>query len=127
MTKAVLRAKQGRKKKIVKPSKAKMKIKQGDEVIVLTGRDKGSKGSILKVLPEERKVIVQGINVVTKHQKPSQANPQGGIQKIEKPIHASNVALVDPKEDKPTRVGYKFLKDGRKVRVAKRSGETVDK
>lgn len=108
-------------------SKAKLKVKQGDEVIVLTGRDKGAKGSILKVFPEERKVLVQGINVVTKHQKPTQLNPQGGIQKIEKPIHVSNVALVDPKEGKATRVGYKALKDGRKVRVAKRSGETVDK
>ena len=105
----------------------KLKLKKGDEVIVLTGKDKGAKGEILKVLKAENKVLVQGVNVVTKHQKPTQINPQGGIQKIEKPVHVSNVALVDPKEGKATRVGYKTLKDGRKVRVAKRSGETVDK
>ena len=104
---------------------AKMKIKKGDQVVVLTGKDKGAKGEVIKALPEERRVVVQGINVVKKHKKPSQLGP-GGIENIEKSIHVSNVALVDPKEDKPTRVGYKTLKDGKKVRVAKRSGETVE-
>ncbi len=107
-------------------SKAKMKIKKGDRVIVLTGKDKGAKGEVLKAIPEERRVIIQGVNVVKKHRKPTQMSPQGGIENIEKSIHVSNVALLDPKEDKPTRVGYKALKDGKKVRVAKRSGETVE-
>lgn len=107
-------------------AKAKLKIKKGDEVVILTGKDKGSKGEVLKVLPEERRVIVQGVNVVKKHRKPTQLNPQGGIENIEKSIDVSNVALVDPKEGKATRVGFKVLKDGKKVRVAKRSGETVE-
>jgi large subunit ribosomal protein L24 len=107
-------------------AKAKLKIKKGDEVVILTGKDKGSKGEVLKVLPEERRVIVQGVNVVKKHRKPTQLNPQGGIETIEKSIDVSNVALVDPKEGKATRVGFKVLKDGKKVRVAKRSGETVE-
>lgn len=107
-------------------SNAKMKIKKGDQVVVLTGKDKGAKGEVLKVMPEERRVIVQGVNVVKKHRKPTQINPQGGIENIEKSLDVSNVALVDPKEDKPTRVGYKLLKDGKKVRVAKRSGETIE-
>ena len=102
----------------------KLKIKKGDEVVVLTGRNKGDKGEVLKVLPEERRVIVQGINLVTKHQKPTQVSP-GGIQKKELPIHVSNVALVDPKSGDPTRVGYNVWKDGKKVRVAKKSGETI--
>lgn len=105
---------------------AKMKIKKGDQVVVLTGKDKGAKGEVLKALPQESRVIVQGVNVVKKHRKPTQMNPQGGIDEIEKSVHVSNVALVDPKEDKATRVGYKTLKDGKKVRVAKRSGETVE-
>ena len=107
-------------------AKAKLKIKKGDEVVILTGKDKGSKGEVLKVLPEERREIVQGVNVVKKHRKPTQLNPQGGIETIEKSIDVSNVALVDPKEGKATRVGFKVLKDGKKVRVAKRSGETVE-
>lgn len=107
-------------------SAAKMKIKKGDTVVVITGKDKGVKGEVLKVLPQESRVIVQGVNVAKKHRKPSQLNPQGGIENIELPVHVSNVALADPKDDKPTRVGYKVLKDGKKVRVAKRSGETVE-
>ncbi|MBI1256722.1 MAG: 50S ribosomal protein L24 [Chloroflexi bacterium] len=103
-----------------------MKIKKGDEVIVLTGKDKGVKGEVLRTLPEERRIVVQGVNVVKKHRKPTQLNPQGGIETMELPVHVSNVALVDPKEGKATRVGYKTLKDGKKVRVAKRSGETVE-
>lgn len=106
-------------------SKVKMKIKKGDNVIVTTGRDKGVKGEVLGVITETRRVLVQGVNVVKKHQKPSQASA-GGIVEIEKSIHVSNVALVDPKTDKATRVGYKILKDGKKVRVTKRSSETVE-
>lgn len=105
-------------------SRAKLKIKKGDEVVVLTGRDKGAKGEVLKVFPAESRVLVQGVNVVTKHAKPSQLSA-GGLQKVEKSIHISNVALADPKSGKPTRVGYKVLKDGNKVRVAKASGETI--
>lgn len=107
-------------------SKVKMKIKKGDQVVVLTGKDKGVKGEVLKVLTAESRVIVQGVNVAKKHRKPTQLNPKGGIEKVELPVHVSNVALADPKDGKPTRVGYKTLKDGKKVRVAKRSGETVE-
>lgn len=103
----------------------KMKIKKGDEVVVITGRDKGKKGSILKVLPQENRVIVQGVNVA-KHHRRASATDAGGIVAKEASIHASNVALVDAKSGKPTRAGYKILADGRKVRVAKRSGETID-
>ncbi len=102
----------------------KFKLKKDDDVVVLTGKDKGKKGKILEVLTAERRVIVEGVNVVTKHQKPSQLSA-GGIQKKSLPIHISNVALADPKSGAPTRVGYKILKDGKKVRVAKKSGETL--
>ena len=105
-------------------AKAKLKIKKGDQVVVLTGRDKGTKGEVLGVLTSERRVIVQGVNMVTKHNKPSQFSA-GGIDKKEMPIHVSNVALVDPKTGAASRVGYKVLKDGKKVRVAKKSGETI--
>ncbi len=105
--------------------KQKMKIKKGDTVVVIAGKDKGAKGEVTKVLPEDRRVVVQGVNVVKKHQKPTQLNPQGGIQNIEKSIHVSNIALADPKEGTATRVGYKTLKDGSKVRFAKKSGETI--
>ena len=105
---------------------AKMKIKKGDQVVVLAGKDKGAKGEVLQAMPSESRVLVSGVNVVKKHRKPTQENPQGGIDSVERPIHVSNVALLDPKEDKATRVGYKVLKDGKKVRVAKRSGETVE-
>lgn len=104
---------------------AKLKIKKGDQVVVLTGRDKGAKGEVLKVLTSDRRVVVQGINMVTKHQKPTQVSP-GGINKKEQSIHVSNIALADPKTGEATRVGYKVLKDGKKVRVAKKSGETVE-
>ena len=102
----------------------KLKIKKGDQVVVLTGKDKGQKGEVTQVLTEERRVFVQGVNMVTKHVKPSQFNA-GGIEKVEKSLHISNVALVDPKTDKPTRVGYTVEKDGTKVRVARRSGEKI--
>lgn len=107
-------------------TQAKMKIKKGDQVIVLTGKNKGAKGEVLSVSREDNRVVVSGVNQVTKHVKPSAASPQGGIQKVERPLHVSNVALVDPKSGEATRVGYKVLKDGKKVRVAKKSGETVE-
>ncbi len=103
----------------------KMKIKKGDTVQVITGASKGTKGEVLKVLTSESRVLVQGVNMRTHHNKPTQTSP-GGIEKKEAPIHVSNVALVDPKEDKPTRVGFKKLDNGKKVRVARRSGETID-
>ncbi|MGD9638215.1 MAG: 50S ribosomal protein L24 [Alphaproteobacteria bacterium] len=104
----------------------KMKVKKGDEVLVLCGKDKGRKGEVLRSLPSERKVLVKGVNVVKRHTKPTQTSP-GGIITKELPIHVSNVSLIDPKDGKPTRVGYKTLDDGRKVRFAKRSGEVLDK
>ncbi len=107
-------------------AKVKTKIKKGDTVVILTGRNKGSKGEVLQVMPEERRVVVQGVNIATKHVKPSQENPQGGLVKSERAIHVSNVALADPKTGAASRVGYKILKDGKKVRVARKSGETVE-
>ncbi len=103
----------------------KMRLKKGDTVVVLTGREKGKTGEILRVMRDANRVLVQGVNNVKKHQRPTQTAP-GGINEFEAALHASNVALLDPKESKPTRVGYKRLDDGRKVRVAKRSGETLD-
>lgn len=105
-------------------SRNKLKIKKGDQVVVITGKDKGKTGEVTTVVTEERRVVVQGINMVTKHVKPSQFSA-GGIQKVEKSIHVSNVALVDPKTQKPTRVGYQIAKDGAKTRVAKKSGEKL--
>jgi large subunit ribosomal protein L24 len=102
----------------------KFKIKKGDEVIVTSGRDKGKKGEVVKVIKEDNRLIVQGVNMVKKHQKPSQTDA-GGIIEKEATIHVSNVALLDPKEGKATRVGYKTLENGEKVRVAKRSGEVI--
>jgi large subunit ribosomal protein L24 len=102
----------------------KLKVKKGDKVVVITGRDKGKSGEIVKVLREENRVVVQGVNVAQRHQKQSMSQ-EGGIVRKELPIHVSNVALIDPKTDKPTRVGYKM--DGeRKIRVARRSGEALD-
>jgi large subunit ribosomal protein L24 len=104
-----------------------MKIRKGDNVIVLSGRDKGKKGSVLKVLLSEERVVVQGVNMVKRHTRQS-ASQTGGIVEKEAPIHASNVAHVDPADGKATRVGYKFLEDGqRKVRFARRSGEVIDR
>lgn len=103
---------------------AKLKIKKDDQVIILAGKDKGKKGKVLKVLPQEAKVKVEGVNVVKRHTRPSQLSA-GGIIEKEAFLHVSNVALIDPKEDVATRVGYKTLKDGKKVRVAKKSGEVI--
>ncbi len=102
----------------------KLKIKTKDKVIVLTGKDKGKTGEITSVSPKDNRVTVSGVNMVARHTKPSQANPQGGIVRREAPLHASNVALIDPKSNKATRVGYKVVK-GEKTRVARRSGEEV--
>ncbi|MFQ5958400.1 MAG: 50S ribosomal protein L24 [Alphaproteobacteria bacterium] len=102
-----------------------MRIKKGDEVTVVTGKEKGKKGSVLKVLRKEGRVLVQGVNMVKRHTRPS-AQGAGGIIEKEVPLHVSNVAIVDPKSNQPTRVGYRFLDDGRKVRFAKRSGEIID-
>jgi large subunit ribosomal protein L24 len=104
---------------------AKLKIRKGDHVVVITGKDKGKKGEVLKVMPAENRVIVRGVAVVRRHQRQT-ATQEGGIISKEGPIHVSNIALEDPKDGSPTRVGYKFLKDGRKVRFAKRSGEIID-
>lgn len=103
---------------------AKMKIKKGDQVVVLTGKDKGKKGEVLRAIPSESRVVVQGVNVVKKHTKPTQFSA-GGIEDKELSIHVSNVALADPKSGKATRVGFKTGKDGKKMRVAKKSGETL--
>ncbi|OJX12733.1 MAG: 50S ribosomal protein L24 [Caedibacter sp. 37-49] len=102
------------------------KVKKGDRVVVITGKDKGKSGEITQVLRTDGRVVVSGINLQTKHQKPSMGNA-GGLVRKEAPIHVSNVMLSDPKDDKPTRVGMKNLEDGRKVRYAKRSGEIIDK
>lgn len=104
----------------------KMKIKKGDRVVVLTGRSKGVTGDVLKVMPKENRAIVQGVNVVKRHTKPT-AGSSGGIVEKESSIHVSNLAHVDPESGRATRVGYKILSDGRKVRFAKRSGEVLDK
>ncbi len=104
-----------------------MHVKKGDTVIVITGKDKGKKGRVLAAYPKKDRVLVEGINLVKKHSRPSQANPQGGIITQEAPIHVSNVSLIDPKSGKPTRIGYKVLDNGKKVRVAKKSGEVIDK
>ena len=103
----------------------KMRVKRGDQVVVLTGRDKGKTGEGLRVDRERNRVLVQGVNMAKRHQRPTQTSP-GGINEFEASIHVSNVALIDPDTRKPTRVGYKTLDDGRKVRFAKRSGEIID-
>ena len=103
---------------------AKLKIKKGDKVVILTGRDKGKQGEVIKAMPAENKVIVQGINIAKRHTRPTQTSG-GGIIEKEAPIHVSNVAHIDPKDNKPTRIGFKKLEDGTKVRVARRSGEVI--
>ena len=100
------------------------KIKKGDRVVLLTGKDKGQKGSVLKVMPKENRVLVEGVNLVKRHTKATQQDPQGGIKTKEATIHISNVALVD-KNGKPTRVGFKVDGD-KKVRVAKTTGEVIN-
>lgn len=101
------------------------KLKKGDKVQVLAGKNKGLRGEVLRVIPKDDKAVVQGVNMVKRHTKPTNTQPGGIIQK-EAPIQVSNLAYIDPKTDKPTRVGFTFLDDGRKVRVAKGSGEVID-
>jgi large subunit ribosomal protein L24 len=101
------------------------KIKKGDKVVVLSGKDKGKHGEVTQAFPKADKVIVSGVNIATRHRKPSQANPQGGLDKFEAPLHISKVAIEDPKSGKPTRVRFE-IKDGKKVRVAVRSGEVIN-
>jgi large subunit ribosomal protein L24 len=103
----------------------KFKIKKGDEVVVLSGREKGKRGNVLRVLGQQERVIVQGVNMVKRHTRPSAGNP-GGIVEKESGIHISNLSHFGPKNNQPTRVGFRFLEDGRKVRFAKRSGEIID-
>lgn len=101
------------------------KIKKGDKVVVLTGRDKGLTGEVIQVMPKESTALVRGVNLVKKHQKQT-ANQEGGVVSKEAPLRLSNVAVADPKDGKPTRVGFKVLEDGRKVRFVKRSGDLID-
>jgi large subunit ribosomal protein L24 len=104
---------------------AKLKIRKGDKVVVTTGKDKGKQGEVVRVIPSENRAVVMGVNVARRHTRQTPAQ-EGGIISKEMPIHVSNLALRDPKDGKPTRVGYKTLADGKKVRVAKRSGEVID-
>ena len=101
------------------------KIKKGDNVVVLSGKDKGKTGTVAKVMPEDGKVVVEGVNMIARHRKPDQSNPQGGIDRYEAPMHIAKVAVADPKDGKPTRVRIEE-RDGKKVRVATKSGETID-
>ena len=103
----------------------KLHIKKNDTVVVLAGEDKGKTGKVLKVLVEKNRAIVEGVNIVSKSAKPSAKNPQGGIVKMEAPIHISNLSLIDPKSGKATRVAVKKTDDGKKVRIAKKSGEEI--
>jgi len=116
---------QGAKAKDAKAKSAKFKIRKGDRVIVLTGRDKGKTGEVLRVLPKESRVLVQGVNVIKRHQRPTQMSP-GGIVEKESTIHISNVAHIDPKTDRPTRVGIRMGEGDRKLRFARRSNEIID-
>ena len=101
------------------------KIKKGDKVVVTTGRDKGRTGEVVEVRPKEERALVRGVNMVKRHQRQTM-NQEGGIIAKEAPVHLSNLALADPRDGKPTRVGFRILDDGRKVRFAKRSGELID-
>ncbi|MGE0424357.1 MAG: 50S ribosomal protein L24 [Reyranellaceae bacterium] len=105
----------------------KLKIRKGDRVVVITGRDKGKQGEVVQVMPEASRVLVQGVNMMKRHQKARRAGEESAIIAKEAPIHVSNVAHIDPSSGKPTRVGFKFLDDGRKVRVARASGESIDR
>jgi large subunit ribosomal protein L24 len=113
-------------KKVLLSHNNKLHVKKDDTVIVITGKDKGKKGRVLAAYPRENRVLVEGVNIVKRHTRPNPKNPQGGIIEREAPIHVSNVMLVDPKTGKPTRIGYKVLENGKKVRIAKRSGAQID-
>lgn len=103
------------------------KIKKGDKVVVIAGKDKGKKGEVISVDRDTRRLTVRGVNIAKRHQKATQMGQQAGIIQKEAALHFSNVMIEDPKDGKPTRIGYKFLEDGRKVRVARRSGEVIDR
>ena len=105
---------------------ANAKIKKGDTVVVLSGKDKGKSGEVSKVMPKDSKVIVSGVNIAVRHRKPTQANPQGGLERREAALHISKVALADPKDGKPTRVRFEKTEDGKMQRIAVKSGEKVD-
>jgi large subunit ribosomal protein L24 len=102
-------------------------VRKGDTVVVVAGKERGKRGKVLRVIPEKSRVVVERVNMIKKHQRPTQKLRQGGIIEREGAIHMSNVMLVDPRTDKPTRIGVRLLADGRKARVAKRSGEMIDK
>ena len=104
---------------------ASAKIKKGDTVVVLSGKDKGNTGTVSKVMPKEGKIVVDGVNIATRHRKPNQQNPQGGLDRFAAPMPIGKVAIADPKDGKPTRVRFD-QKDGKKVRIAVKSGETID-
>jgi large subunit ribosomal protein L24 len=105
---------------------AAQKIRKGDTVVILSGKDKGRTGEVVKSMPKDGKVVVSGVNVAVRHRKPSQANPQGGLERREAPMHVSKVAIADPKTGKATRVRFETNKDGKKVRVAVKSGELIN-
>jgi len=113
-------------KKVLESHNNKLHVKKDDNVIVITGKDKGKKGRVIAAYPRENRVLVEGVNMVKRHTRPSQANPQGGIIEREAPIHVSNVMHIDPKSGNPTRIGYKVLDNGKKVRIAKKSGQEID-
>ncbi len=102
-----------------------LKIKKGDRVVAIAGKDKGKHGEVIENMPKDGMVLVRGLNIATRHVKPSQADPNGGLKRIEAPMHVCKVALEDPRTGKPTRVGFRIEADGTKVRVAKRSGEVI--
>ena len=103
-----------------------MNIKKGDTVVIIAGKDKGKRGKVLAVDPKTNRVVVEGANKVKKHQKPNRSNPQGGILSVEAPLNASNVMYLDAKANRPTRIGYKVLKTGEKVRYSKVTGDTIE-
>lgn len=112
---------------VLKKQQKKVKLKKGDEVVVLTGRSKGSKGAIERIDRKHDKVYIGGVNIYKKHVKPDASRPEGGIIDKPMPIHISNVSILDPKTKKPTRIGYQINEDGKKVRIAKASGSVLDK
>jgi large subunit ribosomal protein L24 len=113
-------------KKVLESHNHKLHVKKDDRVIVITGKDKGKTGRVIEAYPRENRVLVEGINKVLRHTKPSQKNQQGGILEQEASIHVSNVMHIDPKTKKPTRIGYMVQEDGKKIRISKRSGAKID-
>ena len=111
---------------MAKPQRVKIRIRRDDQVRVISGPHKGQEGKVLAVFPEKNRVLVENVNVIRKSQRPTQENPRGGYREMETPIHASNVMVLDPQSGEPTRIGMKFLEDGRKVRIARKSGAQLD-